>query len=508
MSTIRRYFRSLQFQLIFWPVLSLLLLALVAGGYGFWYSYSEINDFQDDNLKSMAKLLERTTTVTPEQLASPTSHTHFNTGDDDGSINVDIINTLPPASNASSGKDNNKRNKKRSKDEIIADDLDDIPAGISTQRFDGKMWRVYRLDNDGMTIVVRQRTEFRDDLAHSSALQSSLPLLLGVAMLIVLLPIIMWNMLKPVRKLRHEINQRRESDLNPLSIDKLPAELLPLVESLNRLLLLVKQSIERQQRFIADAAHELRSPLTAISLQLQRLQRITQDETTRSGLDKLALRLTRNQKLVEQLLTLARAGNIETEQQHVEPVSLKVVVEQAIGLLIPIADNKSIDLSVDLQEDGYVGMNETSLLLVVKNLIQNAIIYTPEQGQVTVNLYRSSVDHSQSISSSDFGTCVIGKEQQSASHDRLVLQVIDSGCGIAPDYYENAFEPFVRLGKTGLQSRSDSAGNQSTPIGGTGLGLSIVKTVCEQSGINVLMKTADTSRKENQGLCITLVFKA
>ncbi len=535
MTKFHKLFHSLQFQLILWSVVSLLLLAIVAGGYGFWYSYNELNDFQDDSLKSMSALLEQTLNVKVADSATLLeSNIHFDTDDDDGSITVDVINTTiaSPLVYSSSHENNNDDTDDHNEDNYNDLTLEDLPAiaeGLSTQTIDDKVWRVYRSNDADRVVIVRQRTEFQDDLARSSALQSFLPLIIGMVFLILLLPFIMWRMMKPVRQLQKEIGARRESDLHPLPVSNLPSELLPLAESLNRLLALVKVSIERQQRFIADAAHELRSPLTAISLQLQRLQRITTDSVMSEGLDKLAIRLKRNQSLVEQLLTLARAGNINTALGNEETLtSVKFIIEQVIGLLIPIADNKNIELTVDLQSNRKINMNETSLLVLVKNLIQNAIIYTPAHGQVTVKLFQlerksDSLEKSSLNAQYNFGSQVIhsGKLNSLSKmiDNRLVLQIIDSGAGIHPSDYETVFEPFVRLHQSSNasyplstntnDSRSDSTSNTSQEIKGTGLGLSIVKSICEQAGIDVFMNNStsiSSSPNNNKGLCITLVF--
>lgn len=556
MPKFRKLLNSLQFQLIFWSVLSLLSLAIVAGGYGFWYSYNEISDFQDDNLKNAAALLEQSLDISvlsnsglnstapySDQSDRVRSNIHFDTNDDDGAITVDIIILSAPLDNNVQDYQHEQTDDDNSDDEhdysepIPTALLSDIPSGISDQNIDGHSWRTYRNDvkiksldsNEKVALILRQQTELQDDLAKASALQSFLPLIIGIAFLIILLPFIMWRMMTPVRQLHHEISARDENDLRPLQIDRLPSELLPLAESLNRLLAVVKSSIERQQRFIADAAHELRSPLTAISLQLQRLQRIAGDKIMSEGLDKLAVRLKRNQSLVEQLLTLARAGNMNTalEDEYTQ-TNVTFIVEQVIGLLIPIADHKHIDLTVDLQPNSNVNIDETSLLILVKNLIQNAIIYTPANGQVIVKLYQLEQNLDSSHKSAvdapyDFGTHVIHsgklKKLSKVSGSRLVLQIIDSGAGIHPHEYKNAFEPFVRLNQLSNsdesfsndshKSRSDSASQSTQTVEGTGLGLSIVKSICEQAGIDVFMNDATTtilSQDNNQGLCITLIF--
>lgn len=556
MPKFRKLFHSLQFQLIFWSVLSLLLLAIVAGGYGFWYSYNEINDFQDDNLKNTAALLEQSLDIRGlsngglnnddlnnsaaalgnEKLAS--SNIHFDTDDDDGAITVDIVILSAPLNNGVQDHQNDNSDSEHDYSEPIPMALvSGIPKGISDQDIDGHSWRTYRNDveiksldpNEEVALILRQQTDLQDDLAKASALQSFLPLIIGIALLLLLLPFIMWRMMKPVRQLHHEISARNENDLSPLQIDRLPSELLPLAESLNRLLALVKISIERQQRFIADAAHELRSPLTAISLQLQRLQRITNDDIMSEGLDKLAIRLKRNQSLVEQLLTLARAGNINTALSNEDTsTNVKFIIEQVIGLIVPIADNKNIELSVDLQSNSKVNIDETSLLMLIKNLIQNAIIYTPAGGQVIIKLYQleqnlESLKASDLNSHYDFGSQVIhsGKLNNSSKKldGRLILQVIDSGTGIDPIDYETVFDPFVRLNQVNNTAyqlsnitsdlRSDSASKQSQEIQGTGLGLSIVKSICEQAGIDIFMNDSTSeilNLNGNRGLCITLIF--
>lgn len=561
MPKLRKLLNSLQFQLIFWSVLSLLLLAIVAGGYGFWYNYNEISDFQDDNLKNTAALLEQSLDISvlgnrglsnrnldsdaalSDNEDRARSNIHFDTDDDDGAITVDIVMLSAPLDNEVQDYQNDETDDDNSNDEHDYSEpipmalLSDIPLGLSDQDIDGHSWRTYRNDvkiksldtNEKVALILRQQTELQDDLAKSSALQSFLPLIIGIAFLIILLPFIMWRMMKPVRQLHHEISTRNENDLSPLQIARLPSELLPLAESLNRLLAVVKSSIERQQRFIADAAHELRSPLTAISLQLQRLQRIANDKIMSEGLDKLAVRLKRNQSLVEQLLTLAQAGNINTAlEDEYKPTNVKFIIEQVIGLLIPIADHKHIELIVDLQPNSKVNIDETSLLILVKNLIQNAIIYTPANGQVIVKLYQleqnSDSSHKSAVDTlNNFGTHVIHsgklKHLSKASGSRLVLQIIDSGAGIHPHEYKNAFEPFVRLNQLSNsdeqlsddinKSRSDSASQKPQAVEGTGLGLSIVKSICEQAGIDVFMNDATAnilSQNNNRGLCITLIF--
>lgn len=538
MPNVRKLFQSFQFQLMFWAVLSLLLLALIAGGYSFWYSYHEMNEFQDDSLKNTAALLEQSLNISSSATAplegfDSQTHIHFDADDDDKATAVDII--FLPLAFDTTPLSHQRDNKHADSKPIPLELLDNIPLGISDQKINKHDWRTYRNDvkikslnpNGKIAIILRQQTELRDDLAQTSALQSSLPLLIGISFLVLLLPFIMWRMMKPVRQLRHEIANRNESDLSPLAIDKLPLELLSLAQALNKLLALVKMNIDQQQRFIADAAHELRSPLTALSLHLQRLQRMTNDSAMSEGLDKLAVRLKRNQSLVEQLLTLVRAGNIATVIETNAPISVKAIIEQVIGLIIPIADYKNIELTVDLRSDRHINMDETSLLILIKNLMQNAILYTPAKGQVAVKLYELEEQLILSEAIKHFGSQVIGSEngksllKNQTLNPKLVLQIIDSGIGISASDYKHAFEPFIRLNEgtnaaannneNTSNLRSDSAHNTSQSTQGTGLGLSIVKTICEQSNIAVFMNDSKLQTKKQssyRGLCVTLVFSS
>ena len=181
-----------------------------------------------------------------------------------------------------------------------------------------------------------------------------------------------------------------------------------------------------------------------------------------------------------------------------------------------------------MQSNSKVKIDETSLLILVKNLIQNAIIYTPVNGQVMIKLYQleqnsDSLNKSALNAQHDFGSHVIHSSKLNNSskslNGRLVLQIIDSGAGIDPSDYETVFEPFIRINKVSNvanqfsnsinESRSDSASKQSQQIEGTGLGLSIVKSICEQAGIDVFMNDSASiisTQNNNRGLCITLIF--
>lgn len=266
--------------------------------------------------------------------------------------------------------------------------------------------------------------------------------------------------------------------------------------------------------------------------------------------------------MVEQLLTLAR---LNVQQLQANTTKLLPVLSQAIDLLLPVADDKNIQLAVDNQrhfpqlpelDDITVNMDNTSLLMLLKNLLQNAILYTPSEGQVTINitglaqliqaqkqLNQHSPQRLQRIVSQD-GVGVVQPNNQDAlmnlqskedmlQTDALVIQVCDSGIGMDKSDYQKVFNPFVRVtsnveAENTSEHRSDRvAGYQTsnqTSVGvkGTGLGLAIVQQICHQAGVQIYLsatkengndndnQNTNANTKENatnQGLTVTLVFK-
>ncbi|MGP5061192.1 hypothetical protein [Psychrobacter celer] len=187
MPKFRKPFNSLQFQLIFWSVVSLLLLAIVAGGYGFWYSYNEINDFQDDNLKNTAALLEQSLNISGLNNNAAYSYSdeharsniHFDTDDDDGAITVDIVILSASLNNGVEDYQNVQSDDEHDYSEPIPLALvNSVPQGISDQNIDGHSWRTYRNDvkiesldtDEEVALILRQQTDLQDDLRPSRIL--------------------------------------------------------------------------------------------------------------------------------------------------------------------------------------------------------------------------------------------------------------------------------------------------------------------------------------------------
>ena len=392
--------------------------------------------------------------------------------------------------------------------------LQTIPKGLSSKSIDNILWQIYRLDeidnanHVSKTVVVRQNSDLQQELSQNSALQSALPLVFAMLIFLALLSWIMWRAVRPVENLAQTINQRPTTDLSPLPLAELPKEILPFGTAINELLIKVKTNVDAQQRFIADASHELRSPLTATSLQLQRIQRLATDEKIAVELKKLSLRVKRNQDLVEQLLTLAR---LNAEQSVAAATALVPLIEQNINLLLPIVDHKKIELALTIDpnyQDLQMQVDGTAILLLIKNLLQNAILYTPNHGKVSVKL--TDLAHCPDFIKAQ-AECVIGQSEQRLSEFSAtfpILQIMDTGIGIEKSKYRDVFEPFVRL--------SPTDNSTAEPVAGTGLGLAMVKSICEQTGIHLFLSptlpfeeqtiSPTTSHQFHQGLCVTLLL--
>jgi two-component system OmpR family sensor kinase len=249
--------------------------------------------------------------------------------------------------------------------------------------------------------------------------------------------------LAPLRRMRKQVATRAARDLSPLDARGVPDEVRPLVNELNALFARVRDTFEAQQHFVADAAHELRSPLTALKLQLQAAERARDEGGRRVAVEHLAAGVERAIALVEQLLALARYEG--TGSGAGELVDLEEVARQTVSELLPAAHAKDMDLGLATTEPVQVTSSRDSLHLVLRNLVDNAIKYTPAGGRVDIALGRDA--------------------------EGPWVAVEDSGPGIPEAEQERVFDRFYRL------PGSDTAGS--------GLGLAIVKTVAQQLGAQV-----------------------
>ena len=325
-----------------------------------------------------------------------------------------------------------------------------LPPGFQTARIGTEPYRVWvRVLPDGDRLAVAQETAVRDEIARNSALRTVMPFLALVPILLLLVGELVRRIFRPVSELAGVIDQRSEQDLQPVAVEHLPAEIRPFVGAINRLLERVGQSMEIQRRFVADAAHELRTPLTALSLQAERLAGAEMSEVARARLEALRQGIERGRALALQLLAMARAQGSAAPAGT--PVAVGAVFRRVLEDLLPLAEAKGIDLGVLEGPEARVLAPEVDLFTLVRNLVDNAIRYTPAGGRVDLWVQ--------------------------AGHGRVTLEVKDNGPGIPEAERERVFDPFYRV------LGSDQAGS--------GLGLAIVQAIAARLGGTISLAHAD-----------------
>jgi len=305
-------------------------------------------------------------------------------------------------------------------------------------------WRVYSVRQRGVTFQVAQPLAVRGRLAREAALRTLVPFLLLVPVLGAIVWIGVGRSLRPLDAVARAVETRTPSSLEPLHTADLPAEVQPLVASLNDLLRRLEHALASQREFIADAAHELRSPLTALRLQIQLAERAETEPARGEALRALHGGVERATHVVQQLLTLARQEP-SVRQRPFEPVRLDELARQVVGEHHLQAEEGGVDLGLVRDEPVQVPGDREALHVLLRNLVDNAVRYTPEGGRVDVSVRAD------------------GAQAQ--------IEVLDTGPGIPPDERERVFDRFYR--------------RSGTTAPGTGLGLAIVREIAESHSAKV-----------------------
>lgn len=422
---------------------AILLLAALAGAVSFASAFDEAHELQDDMLRQVAALMER-------QGLAAANDSHFpppGNLDEESALIIQRLGAQPPAAG------------------VWLPLPATLPDGLQSLTLNGESFRVLVRTMPSKTrIAIAQETHLRDEIARDGALRTVAPFLVLIPLLWLIVARLVRNMFQPIATLSREIDRRAELDLRPVEALRVPLEVRPFVVAINRLLGRVGQSLEAQRRFIADAAHELRSPLTALSLQAERCGEADMSDAARARLATLRQGIERGRQLLEQLLALARAQS--AAEPPAAPLSVKRVYRQVLAEMLPLAEAGNIDLGIDEEQELWVWASELDLATLIKNLVDNAIRYTPRGGRVDLS-----------------ATLAEGK---------ALLRVRDTGPGIAPAERDKVFAPFYRsLGSGKL---------------GSGLGLSIVKTIAERIGAEVSLGHGDPAHAS--GLCVTVSLPA
>jgi len=314
--------------------------------------------------------------------------------------------------------------------------------GFSTVTTSEGLWRVYGAQAMTKVIQVAQPMRVRKEQAVDLALKTLRPFALLLPVLGFLIWIAVGRALQPLQRLTTLVKARRVDALDPLPNERLPDEVRPLVDALNDLLVRLGVALDRERAFMADAAHELRTPLTALHLQMGTLSRAANETERNDAMEKLSAGMQRAIRLVEQMLSLARQE--PRVQPTRAPVPLADIARDVVAELVPLADAKQIDLGISNSQPAVVMGDPDALRTLTRNLVDNAVRYTPAGGRVDVSVENGS----------DSG--------------QTLLRVVDNGPGIPPEERSRVLDRFYRRPGT------------SPP--GSGLGMAIVKAIADTHG--------------------------
>ena len=289
-------------------------------------------------------------------------------------------------------------------------------------------------------VEVAETTDKRTQLANKIVPSVILPQFIIIPLAVMLVWFGLSRGLRPLTRLRQTIETRDPGDLSPIATRRVPEELEPLVEAFNEMLERMKKNVEAQQRFVADAAHQMRTPLTGLKTQAQFAIRETDPDALRHALRQIATGVDRAGRLVNQLLTLARTEGGEVAQQKHEVLDLSQLMRETVEDWVMIAIDKGIDLGYEAEKGAMITGNAFLLRELAKNLIDNALRYTPSGGHVTCRVLTTP--------------------------QNVIFEVEDDGVGISEEQAELVFERFYRV---------DDAASE-----GSGLGLAIVQEIAVQ----------------------------
>jgi two-component system sensor histidine kinase QseC len=312
--------------------------------------------------------------------------------------------------------------------------------GFADIEHNGSQWRLFTLTNRfNLTIRIGERAENRTDITQGLILEHALPLLIGLPLLAVLAGLAVKHGLRPLDALTQVLAERAPRSRKPVSIQRSPDEIKPLIATLNQQLEGLEDALEREHRFAGDVAHELRTPLAATMIHLESALIAEEPAEVQLTLEKARRSLGRLGRRIEQILAIARLEAGAAAEQRM-PMDLISLATEVVEELAPIIAEKDISLSLSHEESHVeVAGHEVALTAMFRNLLENALRHTPERSRVDISVRRQV--------------------------DAAVIEVCDDGPGISPDLRDAAFQRFQR--------------GTDTKESGYGLGLSIVQRAVE-----------------------------
>lgn len=453
-----RIVSSLQWRLLLVLTIVVTSIAIIGDILAYQTAFRETQDLQDAQLEQIAHLLDPRSSIlrkdTQEDLNFPES-----------------ARTLPKPRVLAQTLDSPYLNILMG-DENAVQNLQQLPDGFHNFTTVARHWRVYILTRERERIIIAQRTAYRNHIAKDSALSVVWPFLILMPILWLFTAIWIRRLFRATQVMSSELTARNANDLSPLDTKHVPTEIRPFITALNRLFSQLQAAIEHDKKFISYAAHELRTPITALTLQIARFDEpeLTIQEQHKL-IEQIKAGIARTEQLLTQLLSMAR---VQHQQQHLMTdnvqTALMPLLRGLIAELLPLAEQKKQNLSFDISENVYLPVCSNDLYTILKNILGNAIKYTPVDGQICI--------------------CI-----RPTTDNKTILLIEDNGQGISETERQQVFEPFYRI-----------LGNNES---GSGLGLAIVKTLCDQWRISISLADSRLQNSEQKpGLAVSLIFKS
>ncbi|HUW37254.1 MAG TPA: ATP-binding protein [Rhodocyclaceae bacterium] len=433
---------SLKQQLIFWLIGLLTAVGALAGGISYHFALQEANRLLDHQLLQIARSVD-------EGSQLPAMQARFSKEskeDKERDFVIQVWVENGPARSSRPGFDLPRM----------------AVSGFSDLSSSKSRWRVYTLIHPQRTVQVSQGEAVRREIASRSAMRVLFPVAVLIPLSWLLVGVVVSRLLRPLASVTEAAIHRDVASRTPLPVENVPEEAVPLIRAINDLIARLGTALELQRQFLADAAHELRTPLAALQLQIENLSLNRSPEDLGVRIEEMRRGSLRASHLVSQLLKVAR---YEAQDKPVvrRELELDTLVKACIADFIPLADHRGIDFGMIRDETAIIMGNPEDLRILIGNLIDNAIRYTPEGGKVDV-----SVD-------------VSGPE--------VVVEILDTGPGIPPFLLPRVFDRFFR-----------AAGQDNE---GSGIGLAIVKAIAQRESVEVLL----ANRRDGHGLSARILFR-
>lgn len=322
------------------------------------------------------------------------------------------------------------------------------PLGFSKVTLQHERWRLFAVRSGSRFVVVAQPAYVRHVAAKRISVRLLLPTLAVVPVAGLMIFLAVSFGLRPLTRISSDLGSRSHRDLSPIATKRWPPEFAPVVHALNELMRRLADAIAAQRNFIADAAHELLTPLTALRLQARLLARADLPDRRREVLSELQGGVSRALQLARQLLTLARHG-VDAADHSMSEIDLVALVHKVVAIHRPVAEAKSLQTQTIADKTCLIVGSEEGLSTMISNLVENAIKYT-DAGVVRVSL--------------------------ESGPGGIVLQIEDSGPGIPPEERERVFDRFYR--------------RPGQVAGGSGLGLAIAREIATRHGASITLHSS------------------